>query len=595
MTNPERGQTYGRWVPGKPSVKKPNFDGKVRHNLKIVNVTQRTTDWNSVNWKNAHRVVRRLRQRIFRATKESSLKRVRSLQKLLMQSYSNIVLSVRRVTLLNAGSKTAGVDRLTIKTPQARGTLVDILTKCIPWKPLPVKRVYIRKSNGKPRPLGIPCIIDRCLQAIVKNALEPYWEAQFERSSYGFRPGRSCHDAIERIHSMAKANSTKSWVLDADIEGCFDNISHGPLVESIGNFPARKLIQQWLEAGYVEKGAFYHTNAGVPQGGIISPLLANIALHGLESALGIRYSRDGHTIGNRGLVRYADDLVVFCRSQQDAHLVMAELSAWMKTRGLTLSSSKTRIVHLSMGFNFLGFNIRWYRDSRTKTGRKVLIRPSKESLHNTRQQIRNIWLANQSQSVDALISQLNPVIRGIANYYRTVVSSDIFRQLDRWMFVREKRYVTRMHPKKSSGWLHYKYWGQLNLDRNDFWVFGNKQTGLHLLKFSWFKIVRHTLVKGDASPDDPQLREYWALRNKRKSQNLVKSYQKLAQKQGFKCPVCGESLFNDEPVQKHHKLPYHQGGGDTYANLELVHYLCHQQIHSLGSVSKSDDELFSPW
>jgi RNA-directed DNA polymerase len=188
----------------------------------IVNVTDRTTDWNSINWKNAYRVVRRLRQRIFKATKDGNFKRVRNLQKLLMGSYSNIILSVRRVTQLNQGKKTAGVDKLLVLTPHARATLVDILAMRLPWKALPVKRVYVRKSNGKQRPLGIPCIIDRCLQAIVLNALEPSWEAQFERTSYGFRPGRGVHDAIERVHTMSKANSTTSWVVDADIEGCFD-------------------------------------------------------------------------------------------------------------------------------------------------------------------------------------------------------------------------------------------------------------------------------------------------------------------------------------------------------------------------------------
>lgn len=558
--------------------------------LKIVNVTERATDWNSIKWKNANRVVTRLRQRIFKATRDGDLKRVRNLQKLLLRSYSNIVLSVRRVTQLNSGKKTAGVDKLLVLTPGARGTLVDILTKLIPWKPLPVKRVYIRKSNGKQRPLGIPCVIDRCLQAIVKNALEPHWEAQFERTSYGFRPGRGVHDAIERIHSMSKSNSTKSWVVDADIEGCFDNIAHEPLLKTIGNFPGRKLIQQWLKAGYVDKGVFNDTETGVPQGGIISPLLANIALHGMESALGIRYDKHGHTIGNRGIVRYADDFAVFCKSQEDAACVVDVLSHWMETRGLALSKSKTKILHLSEGFNFLSFNIRWYKDKNTKIGRKVLIKPSKEALQNVRNKIKQVWLENKSSNVNYLISKLNPLIRGVANYYRTVVSSHIFHKLDTWMYIRENRYTKRMHPKKSSGWRKHKYWGRLNFDRNDNWVFGDKRTGQYLLKFSWFNIRRHTLVKGDASYDNPDLVKYWELRIKRKSQNLIPSYQKLARKQGYKCCICGESLFNDEPIQKHHKVPRSRGGKDTYANLELMHYYCHRQVHSVAP--GSEEEVF---
>ena len=558
--------------------------------LQVVNVTEKATDWNSITWKRANRVVTRLRQRIFKATRDGDLKKVRNLQKLLMRSYSNIVLSVRRVTQLNSGKKTAGVDKLLVLTPGARGTLVDILTKFIPWKPLPVKRVYIRKSNGKQRPLGIPCVIDRCLQAIVKNALEPYWEAQFERTSYGFRPGRGVHDAIERIHSMSKGNSTKSWVVDADIEGCFDNIAHSPLLKTIGNFPARKLIQQWLKAGYVDKGVFKDTDTGVPQGGIISPLLANIALHGMESALGIRYDKHGHNLSNRGIVRYADDLVVFCKSQEDAARVVDILSHWMEIKGLALSKSKTNIVHLSEGFNFLSFNIRWYKDIYTKTGRKVLIKPSKEAILDVRNKIRKVWLENKSSNVNYLISKLNPIIRGVANYYRTVVSSHIFHKLDTWMYVRENRYTKRMHPKKSSGWRKYKYWGRLNFDRNDNWVFGDKRTLVYLLKFSWFNIRRHTMVKSDASYDNPDLVKYWESRTKRKSQNLIPSYQKLARKQGYKCCVCGESLFNDEPLQKHHKVPRSKGGKDTYANLELMHYYCHRQVHSV--TPGSEEEVF---
>lgn len=234
----------------------------------IVNVTERTCDWNTVDWRKTNRIVSNLRQRIFRATQTAQLKKVRSLQRLLMRCYSNTVNSVRKVTQINKGKNTAGVDKLVIKTPKARGVLVEILRKLIPWKPYPTRRVYIPKSSGKQRPLGIPSIIDRCLQAIVKNALEPFWESKFEGSSYGFRPGRSPHDAIGKIYLIARPNKTKKWVLDADIKGCFDNIAHEPLLKVIGNFPARKLISLWLKAGYVDKGVFHETETGTPQGGV---------------------------------------------------------------------------------------------------------------------------------------------------------------------------------------------------------------------------------------------------------------------------------------------------------------------------------------
>jgi RNA-directed DNA polymerase len=196
-------------------------------------------------------------------------------------------LSVRRVTQINAGKRTAGIDKLLVKTGPAKALLVDALKQSIPWQPLAAKRVYIPKGNGKRRPLGIPSVIDRCLQAMVKAALEPCWEAQFEPTSYGFRPGRSAHDAIGLIYVTANPTNHKKWVLDADIAGCFDNIDHSFLLRQVGNFPARGLIAQWLKAGYMEDDVFHPTTAGTPQGGIISPLLANIALHGMESALGI--------------------------------------------------------------------------------------------------------------------------------------------------------------------------------------------------------------------------------------------------------------------------------------------------------------------
>lgn len=239
------------------------------------NVTERTCVWNDVDWRKAHTAVRNLRQRIFRAVKEGNLKKVRNLQKLMMRSYSNILVSTRRVTQKNKGKYTPGVDKLVVKTPKDRGILVEMLSILVKyaflWKVHPVRRTHILKASGKKRPLGIPSIVDRCLQAIVKNALEPAWEAQFEGISYGFRPGRSAHDALGKIYNIARPNKSKKWVVDADIKGCFDNIDHAFLMKAIGNFPARKIIHHWLKAGYVDKGVFHQTDAGTPQGGIITP------------------------------------------------------------------------------------------------------------------------------------------------------------------------------------------------------------------------------------------------------------------------------------------------------------------------------------
>jgi RNA-directed DNA polymerase len=270
-----------------------------------VNVTERRTDWNSVNWRKASRIVRNLRQRIFRASTEGNLKKVRSLQKLMLRSYSNILMSVRRVTQVNKGKNTPGVDKMLVKTPTARGRLVEELTRSSPWKAEPVRRIYIPKANGKKqRPLGIPTIRNRCLQAVVKNALEPYWEAKFEGTSYGFRPGRSTHDAIARVYTVARPHCKKKWVVDADIKGAYDNIDHEFLLKTIGSFPGKELIRQWLKAGYMERGKIHKTETGVPQGGVISPLLFNIALHGAESVLGIRYDNWGRNQSKHAIVRY---------------------------------------------------------------------------------------------------------------------------------------------------------------------------------------------------------------------------------------------------------------------------------------------------
>jgi RNA-directed DNA polymerase len=562
--------------------------------MSLANGTEKQTDWNAIDWRKAHRTVRNLRHRIFRATQEGNLKKVRSLQKLMLKSYSNRLVSVRRVAQVNAGKDTPGVDKLVLKTPAARGKMVDAIAHYTLWKAKPARRVYIPKANGKSRPLGIPVIVDRCLQSLVKNALEPSWEAKFESISYGFRPGRSCHDAIAKIYLLARPNKTKKWILDADIKGAFDNISHDHLLKAIGPVPGKELIKQWLKAGYVEHGEFHATEQGTPQGGVASPLLANIALHGMEEAIGVTYDYRGQLSGKRAVVRYADDFVCFCETREDAEQVQKILVEWLNERGLTLSEEKTRIVHLTEGFDFLGFTIRHYPAPQTsRTGWKLLIKPSKEAVKDLRKKLKDQWKKAQGTNVQTVLNKLNPIIRGWANYFRTVVTKEIFSTLDHWMYGKEKHYAKQMHPNKSINWRRRKYWGRLHLDRLDFWVFGDKQTGRHLLRFSWFPIERHPLVKGRASPDDPQLKDYWKKRQAAKGKNLTFSKQQLAKRQKGRCPECGETLFNDEEIQVHHLLARSRGGSNLYSNLALVHLFCHQHIHAKTERAMSDCQRYN--
>lgn len=549
------------------------------------NVTERISDWHDIDWYNVNRNIRNLRRRIFKATQNKDWKKVSNLQKLMLRSFSNVLHSVRKTTLLNKGSKTPGVDKILVKTPKQRLKLSLEIANDKSCKPKPAKRVYIPKKNGKLRPLGIPIIRDRCLQAIVKNALEPCWEAQFEGISYGFRPGRSTHDAIGKIYLIARPNKTMKWVVDADIKGCFDNISHEKLLEIIGNFPYRNHIEKWLKAGYVDKNTFCPQNSGTPQGSIISPLLANIALHGMEKALGVKYNKRGELCrSKRCVVRYADDFVIFCKSQEDAEKAVLDINTWLNDRGLEISTEKTKIVHLTEGFDFLGFNIRQYKVKNTKTGFKLLIKPSKSFLKKTRNDIREIFLNNIGKNINILIGKINPVIRGKANYLNKVVSSRAFTDLDDYMFTRQVRYVKRTHPRKPKYWTKEKYWGRLNFQRpNDKWVFGSKKSGNHMIKFAWNNIKRHSLIKGKSSPDDPSLQEYWNKRNdkrnKTESKTLSKKHDYIAFKQKYKCPVCGESLFNGEPRHLHHIIPKNKGGKDESSNLIWLHMYCHHKTH----------------
>lgn len=540
-------------------------------------------DWHAIDWRTVNRHVRNLRQRIFKAERMNDHRKVRSLQQLMLRSYSNTLQSVRRVTQDNHGKHTPGVDKVVVTTATGRTALVAHLHHSQPWKASPVRRVYIPKQNGKLRPLGIATIADRAMQARVKNALEPQWEARFEPRSYGFRPGRSAHDAIEAIFRLATPHGRRKWVVDTDIKSAFDHLSHEFLLTALAEFPAKHLIRQWLKAGVMDQGTLVATTSGAPQGGPISPLLLNIALPGMETALGSRrYRNTTLTPTSCALVRYADDLVVFCATQAEAEQTVTALSAWLAVRGLTLSEEKTRIVHMTEGFDFLGFNVRLYTIPSAKAGTKLFIKPSPASVKRLRTRLREEWRILTGANARTVIHRLNPIIIGWANYYKSGVSAKIFTSLDHYLTHRALSYTKRQHAKKSATWRYSRYFGQRNPRRSDRWVFGDTESGKYLAKFAWTRIERHVMVKGTASPDDASLATYWQRRRQRTGkERLHPKYHWLAWKQHHRCPVCGDCLDNGEPIERHHIILNKRDlARDDPQNMRLVHQVCHEQIHS---------------
>lgn len=420
-----------------------------------------------------------------------------------------------------------------------------------PWVPHPVKRVFIPKpGTKKKRGLGIPVITDRRLQAVAQGALEPEWEARFEPKSYGFRPGRGCHDAIGAIYSTLNGkNPQRTWVLDTDLTAAFDRIDHDRLMADLGTFPTRGLVRQWLTAGVVDHGRFAPTEEGTPQGRVISPLLFNVALHGMEEAAGVRYFTTGRDTGSAQsgspvLVRYADDFVVMCTSREQAEQVKERLAVWLSPRGLAFHEGKTRIVRAESRFDFLGFNIRRYHG-------KLLIKPSTAAQRRIRERLSTEMLALRGANAGAVLKKINPIVRGWSAYYWTVVSSEIFTALDKHMWKLAYKWAKHSHPNKPKHWVSDKYFGQFNKARKDRWVFGDRDSGAYLIKFSWTKIVRHQLVKGKASPDDPALETYWAQRRRKGTPLPVDAMTvRLLQVQHGRCPACGAFLLHaDHPPQ----------------------------------------------
>lgn len=431
----------------------------------------------------------------------------------MVRSFHAKVLAIRQVTQLNAGKNTAGVDGFVCSSDSQRMELLKSGLDLDGYRPSPVRRVYIPKSNGKMRPLGIPTVKDRVMQAIVKLALEPEWESRFEANSYGFRPGRSAHDAIKAIWLGLNQDGASQWVVDADISGCFDNIDHEALLSLVPEH-LREVVRRWLKAGVVELGKRTESDAGTPQGGIISPLLANIALTGMERLFEAE-NQDGRPKlpsrrrgMNRGmhLIRYADDFVVLCPTREVAEqYALPRLANFLASRGLQLSEAKTKVVHISEGFDFLGFHVR-------DMSGKVLIKPQKTKVLGHLRALSEYVRSHRQQPTAGLIRHLNPVIRGWVNYYRYVVSKRVFAKIDDAMWPMLYKWAKRRHPMKPHKWVQRRYFTNGAGGRG--WQLNDGKRAL--LKHDFFSIQRWIKVEGRASPFDPELRHYWMARASRR-------------------------------------------------------------------------------
>jgi RNA-directed DNA polymerase len=466
------------------------------------------TTWGQINWEQVEKEVMRLQVRIAKATREGRWNKVKALQRMLTHSRSGKLLAVKRVTE-NKGKKTAGVDGRIWSTPMSKLKAAQSLTHR-GYRPLPLRRVYIPKRTGK-RPLGIPCMSDRAMQALWLLALNPVAETTADPNSYGFRPRRSTADAIEQCFCALAKRQSAQWVLEGDIRGCFDNISHSWLLEHIPM--DRRTLGKWLKAGYVEHGALFPTEAGTPQGGIASPVLANITLDGLEEALRSAARRITTTRQKPKVhvIRYADDFIVTAASRELLEeCVKPAVEHFLATRGLQLAPEKTLVTHISEGFDFLGQTVRKYGD-------KLLIKPARKSVHTLLEKVRNTLKKNMAATQAEVIRLLNPILRGWAMYHRHVVAAATFRKVDSLVWKMLWRWAKRRHPRKSAGWIKARYFCRLG---HSDWIFACSAPGperarqLVLFRAATLPIQRHTKVRSDANPFDPAWAAYFQSRSR---------------------------------------------------------------------------------
>jgi RNA-directed DNA polymerase len=538
------------------------------------------TPWHSIDWAECHRVVRRLQARIVQATEAGRWGKVKALQWLLTHSFSGKALAVKRVTE-NAGKKTPGVDGETWSTPQAKTDAMMSLRRK-GYRPRPLRRVYIPKSNGKQRPLGIPTMTDRAMQALHLLALDPVSETTADRNSYGFRKARSAHDALEQCFTaLGKPSKSPQWVLDADIKGCFDNIDHDWMLRLIPT--DTPVLRKWLKAGFIERGSLFPTEVGTPQGGIISPTLANMVLDGLEHRLADRIRQRtsrGKVVYNPkvNFIRYADDFVVTGDSPETLVRVREVVVEFLAERGLALSPEKTRVVHLSEGFNFLGQNVRLYGD-------KVLIKPSKESLIRVYRTVRGLVRRYRAADARTLIRVLNPVIRGWVNYHRHAVASVAFSKLDHLVWKLLWQWAKRRHRGKSRTWVRRRYWRTRG---SRTWTFATDAVidgvprTISLVYATDTPIRRHVKVRAGVNPYSPRWEGYLAERHIQLGADTLSGRRRLISlwlSQEGRCPACGEPITRETGWVVHHVRRRTDGGIGRLSNLCVLHPNCHRQHH----------------